>query len=494
VKTSVIVLSWNGMDYLEGCLNAVLSQNYPDFEVIVVDNASTDGSADFVAERYPQVRLIRNERNLGFSAGNNVGLRAATGDVLVLLNQDTVVQTEWLSSLVKAISVNQTVGVAGSKALYPDGTIQHAGGYVNERGEGKHYGYQQEDVGQFDQLRDVDYVTGAALAITRQALESVGELDEGFTPAYYEDVDWCYRARRAGFRVVYAPRAVLVHKEASEIADASRESMYIFHRNRLRFVLKHWPLNRLVDQFVSAEQVWLESLDEGGERLIAAMHRVYLYYLLDLTGILSGRQGLVDASLDEADVVSDVLMLLRTVVPLRPARLATGAALVPLASLSPMGDAVGATESVPAEDVAADSPQGLSPTLPEPLVPASVETLGELHHRWVIREHQFTSDVPVLGPLIATFRRLWNRISTEWYVRPMIQQQIEFNALVVTTLEQLVRQNRQIIERLNLHKHNRQRLGEVLAEYVAESGREIGELAEHIRELRILIEGKTDGS
>ena len=494
MKGSVIILSWNGMDYLEDCLSSVLSQDYPDFEVIVVDNGSVDGSADFVAERYPQVRLIRNERNLGFSAGNSVGLRAATGDVLVLLNQDTVVQTEWLSSLVKAISVNHNVGIAGSKALYPDGTIQHAGGYVNERGEGKHYGYQQEDVGQFDQLRDVDYVTGAALAVTRQAFEAIGELDKGFAPAYYEDMDWCYRARRASFRVVYAPRAVLVHKETSKIVDASRESMYIFHRNRLRFVLKHWPLSQLVDQFVSAEQAWLESLDEGGERLVAAMHRVYLYHLLGLTDIVSRQRGLADASLDEADVVSHVLMLLRTVTPLRPARLATGSALVQLASLSPMGDAVGATESAPAEDLAVDLPQELSPTFPEPLVPVLAETLGELHQRWIIREHQFASDVPVLGPLIAAFRHRWNRISTEWYVRPMIQQQIEFNALVVTMLEQ-------IIERLNLHvaaierqKHDRRRLGEVLAEYVAENGREIGELAKHIRELGILIEERADQS
>ena len=98
MKASVIVLSWNGMDYLEDCLKAVLSQDYAGFEVIVVDNGSTDGSADLVAERFPQVQLIRNERNLGFAAGNNVGLQAATGDVLILLNQDTVVQPGWLAA------------------------------------------------------------------------------------------------------------------------------------------------------------------------------------------------------------------------------------------------------------------------------------------------------------------------------------------------------------------------------------------------------------
>lgn len=497
MKASVIVLSWNGIEYLENCLNAVFSQDHPDFEVIVVDNGSTDGSPDFVAERFPQVRLIRNERNLGFAGGNNIGLQAATGGVMVLLNQDTTVQPGWLAALAEALDTDPNIGIVGGKALYPDSTIQHAGGYVNGRGEGSHYGYQQrEDVGQFDQMEDVDYVTGATLAITRQAFEIIGRLDEGFTPAYYEDVDWCYQARQAGFRVVYVPHAVLVHEEASTVADVSHEGMYLFHRNRLRFVLKHWPINQLVDEFVLAEQAWLEGLDEGGERLVVAVHHAYLYHLLHLADVLAWRQRLLDTSLDEADVLADVLMTLRTVIPLKPARIgARSAAVTEESTVVPM----------PEQDVSLVSETAIdAPSEPVPAVAGKEVTaiqsfqenvLGELHQRWAIREHPFHSNVPVLGPLITAFRQQWNRISTEWYVKPMIQQQIEFNALAVTMLEHLLRQDyvardrmNQMRDRMNQIEYDQQRLGIVLAEYIGENGRELGELAQQIQQLKALIE------
>lgn len=442
LKASVIILAWNGMSYLEACLNAVLGQEYPDFEVIVVDNASTDGSADFIAAQYPQVRLIRNERNLGFAAGNNVGLRAATGDVLVLLNQDTEVQSGWLAALVAELQT-AGVGIAGGKAYYPDGRIQHAGGYLNERGEGSHFGVRQEDHGQFDEGRDVDYVTGAALAITRTAFQAVGELDEVFAPVYYEDVDWCYRARQAGFRVLYVPQATLVHKEASSAATMDHAGMYIFHRHRIRFVLKHWPLKQLVDAFAPAEQSWLESLDEGAESLVTALHHAYLYQLLNLADVVTWRRKLINAPLSETDALANMLVTLRTVTPLKPARLQGKVAL------SGTFDEGAGT---------------LTPGSP----------LASLRQAWEIREHEFRSDVPVIGGLIAAFRRLWNRISTEWYVKPVIQQQTQFNGLVLAMLEQ--------------QAYDRQRLGEVLAEYVGENGREIAELAQELRRLNVALE------
>jgi GT2 family glycosyltransferase len=470
-----------------------LAQDYPDFEIIVVDNGSTDGSADFVAERYPQVRLIRNERNLGFAAGNNVGLRAATGDVLVLLNQDTVVQAGWLAALTDTLQSDPEIGIAGSKAFYPDGNIQHAGGRVSTRGEGIHHGYRREDTGQFDRMWEVDFVTAAALAITRQAFEAIGELDEGFTPAYYEDVDWCYRAREAGFRVVYVPQAVLIHKEASTVADLSHEGMYLSHRNRMRFVLKHWPLDQFVGEFLPAEKSWLEDLGEGGERLVASVHHAYLYHLLHLNDLMIWRQRTLETALDEADALAEALLALRTVVPLGPARIG-----LPSAAALDESDALFLSGQVEAP----------SEQTPERSAELSIreETLGELNQRWAIQEHQFRSDVPILGPLIAAFRRRWNSVSTRWYVQPIIRQQSEFNARIVRMLgyftqdmrraaNRLDRQGERLSQqenRLNQEEYDRRRLGEVLAEYIAENGREIGELVQEIQRLNALLEQRPE--
>lgn len=457
MKASVIILSWNGIEYLSDCLNAVLSQDYTAFEVIVVDNGSTDGSAELVAEQFPQVHLIRNANNLGFAAGNNVGLRAACGDVLALLNQDTVVQPGWLGALVQTLLADPDVGIAGGKALYPDGTLQHAGGQVGARGASRHYGYRQQDARRFDEARDVDFVTGATLALTRQVYEAVGALDEGFTPAYFEDVDWCYRVRRAGFRVVYVPQAVLVHRESSVGADESHEGLFLFQRNRLRFVLKHWSLQRLVDEFVPAETAWLEGLDEGSEALIAAAHHAYLYHLLHLGDLMASRHELSGVPLDETDVLAEALLNLRTVIPLRPARIGAGSLIA-----SEESDQVSTPEQIQAE------------------------ILEQLNQRWAIREHEFRSDAPAIGPLIAAFRRQWNRVSTEWYVRPMIQQQVEFNALVVTMLGHLSQQ-------AQAREQHRQRLGEVLSTYIAENGRELGELARQLDRLRELLQAAQTG-
>jgi GT2 family glycosyltransferase len=433
MKASVIVLSWNGMGDLRECLDAVRSQDFIDFEIIVVDNGSTDGSADFVASHYPDVRLIRNERNLGFAAGNNQGLRVGTGDVLVLLNQDTAVQAGWLKALVKAVVSDPTCGIAGGKALYPDGRIQHAGGYVDERGCGSHYGYRQRDEGQFEQVQDVDYVTGATLAISREAFEVIGGLDEGFGRAYYEDVDWCYRAKGAGFRVVYTPHAVLVHKESSAAADLSHEGMYHFHRNRLRFVLKHWSTKCLFEEFLPAERSWLKGLDAGGESLIAAMHHAYLYHLLHLNDLIGWRMSALGTEEDDADALAKVLVDLRTTFP----------------SILSQASREGSAEVAPEDAL-----------------------IAELRSREVVREQPARSEIPVLGRILTAFRGLWNRAVTAAYVLPMAHQQTEFNTRVVTLLEQLAKG----------------RLYAVLSEYLSEDGRELGQLARELDQLRTLIE------
>ncbi|MBN1454117.1 MAG: glycosyltransferase family 2 protein [Anaerolineales bacterium] len=315
-KASIIVLTWNGRSYLESCLKAVLVQDYPDFEVIVVDNASTDGSADYIAEFFPQVRLLRNEFNLGFAGGCNVGLRSARGDVLVLLNQDTEVRSDWLSNLM-VVFENPQIGIAGCKTFFPDGTIQHAGGHVyGPRAETEHLAYGAEDIVTPGSVVDVDFVTGAALAVTRSALERIGLLDEGFYPAYYEDVDWCYTAREAGFRVVYVPEARLVHFESSTADRGSLSKKSLYHQGRLRFAFKHWMLENLHTIFVPSEREWASHLGRGMER--TAVRPAYLKVMLDIKEIAAFRIR-SDGISQGADLKVEALALLQLLEELRMA-------------------------------------------------------------------------------------------------------------------------------------------------------------------------------
>ncbi len=439
MKASVIVLSWNGLEDLPGCLAALDAQEFADREILVVDNGSTDGSVEYVRDHYPHVRLICNEQNLGFAAGNNRGLRVATGDVLVLLNQDTVVQQGWLQSLVDAFEADPRCGIAGAKALYPDGRIQHAGGYVDARGAASHYGYREPDAGQFDEPREVDFVTGASLAISRAALDEIGELDEGFRAGYYEDVDWCYRAREAGYKVLYTPKAVLVHKERSAASDSGHDSVYQFHRNRLRFVFKHWSAGSLRDDFVPLEQAWLEGLPAGGEGWVAAMQHAYLHHLLHLDDLITCRIETRQADAGDADTLARALLTLRTVLPLKLPK-----------------------------DAAATEPGG----------GGWADLLAELRQREAIVEQPARSRLPVVGPLLTALRRPWNQAITAAYVLPMIHQQIEFNTRVVALLERLSQGRLDDVDRLRT----------VLLEYLRESNREADELAAEVRRLRSLVE------
>jgi len=290
ISTSVIVPIWNGHEHLPVCLDALLAQAAPSLEIIAVDNGSTDGSAALVHERYPQVRLIENGRNLGFAGGCNVGLQAARGECLILVNQDVIVQAGWLEAMVKALSLPE-VGIGGGKLLYPDGTIQHAGGTISyPLAHTDHYGRHEMDKGQWSVQREVDYVTGALMGLKRTLLDRVGLFDEGFFPAYYEEADLCTRARAHGFRILYAPDCVGIHHETTTTAKTGVVKNRWVERGRLRFVLKHYTTQQFYTDFLPAERTWLATAPDLALR--QGLRMAYLDILLGLqdvprTGVLS---------------------------------------------------------------------------------------------------------------------------------------------------------------------------------------------------------------
>lgn len=255
IDLSVITISTNEAHWLPACLDA-LREHRGDLrmEVILIDNASTDGTGDLVREQYPEVRLLRQEVKTGFASNNNWGIANARGRHILLLNPDTRVHRGTLPGLVASMDEHQDVGIAGAKLLNPNGTVQltcrrFPGPMAVASRWGERYlpGWTQrwQDhylMREFDHENDldVDWILGAFLLIRRRALAATGLLDIGFDPLYYEDVDLCARMWRQGYRVVYRPDFTITHHYHRESAASLFNRMTYFHiRNVFRFWWKH---------------------------------------------------------------------------------------------------------------------------------------------------------------------------------------------------------------------------------------------------------------
>ncbi len=235
---SIIILSYNGKEYVRECLNSVLKTSYPLLEVIVFDNKSNDGSQQLVKDIFPSVTLIESSVNLGFSLGNNFAAEKSKGDIIVLLNQDTYVDKNWLEEIMKAMESNE-VGVVGCKIYYPNTKIiQSIGFNVHPAGYTLPIGGTEEDNGQYDEIDEVDYVAGTALAIKRPIMEKIGLLDPAYT--YYEDTDLCFRVKEAGYKIIIAPRAIVYHFGSVSFGKNSLKHSYLAQKSRVKFVARHF--------------------------------------------------------------------------------------------------------------------------------------------------------------------------------------------------------------------------------------------------------------
>ncbi|WP_420645705.1 glycosyltransferase family 2 protein [Candidatus Leptofilum sp.] len=260
LSVAVLVLNWNGRSLLESGLPLLLNQTYPNRQIVVVDNGSTDGSIELVQERFPQVKLIQHGENIGFSRALNAGMRQVEADVLVLLNNDVFAEPDWLAEMMRPFYESSEIGIVGSKLLFPDGTIQHLGAELSyPLGHSQHLYYKQDamTIQTLPEIQDMAYVTGAALAIHRAVKEKIGLLDGMFHPIYYEEVDYCYRARAAGFQVVVATKSVAIHDESTSMKRLPDVKLQMLHRNRYRFLLKHYSVKQLLEDFVPAETAYL---------------------------------------------------------------------------------------------------------------------------------------------------------------------------------------------------------------------------------------------
>ena len=245
---SAVVVNWNGADYLETCLASLFAQTWPHLEIIVVDNGSSDGSLALLHARYhARVTLIESPVNLGFAGGNNVGIRAAKGAYVALLNNDAVAHPDWIRALVEAAEADPRIGMCASKVLVlgADGVIDSAGLLMSPDGIGRGRGRLQRDDGTYGHAEDVLIPSGCAALYRRAMLDEVGLFDEDFF-AYCEDSDLGLRGRLAGWSCRYVPGAVVHHAYSRSIGPYSPFKAFQVERNRCWVLLKCFPARAIL--------------------------------------------------------------------------------------------------------------------------------------------------------------------------------------------------------------------------------------------------------
>lgn len=253
-RLSIIIPHLKGVEVLRDCLNSIFKSSFKNFEVVVVDNASSDGSRDMVVSDFPQVRKIQLSENRGYAGGCNVGIRETESDFVLLLNDDTVLEPEAIESLVKTLEADPEAAAAQPKLLnikdkthfdYSGGS----GGLIDIFGYpfafGRTFMVMEEDRGQYDHPSQIFWACGTAAILRRSALNEVGLLDEDFF-AHMEEVDLAWRLHLAGYNLVRVPEAIVYHYSGNTLPNTEKWKMYLNHRNSIVCLLKNYSIRQLV--------------------------------------------------------------------------------------------------------------------------------------------------------------------------------------------------------------------------------------------------------
>jgi GT2 family glycosyltransferase len=239
---SVVIVNYDGKHFLNACLNSLKKQTFEDFEVILVDNGSSDGSLEYVRGNFPKVRVIALTENLGFCGGNNVGIREARGQYVALLNNDAEAHPQWLEELKSTLDDHTDVGFCASKMFLRDrpGIIDAAGGIFYSCGVGAQRGYRERDNGTFGDTEYFFSACAGAAIYRRTMLDDIGLFDEDFF-AHGEEVDLSFRAQLRGHKCLFVPTAVVYHAGGGTMKHDSDERRYLWHRNRFYVLIKNMP-------------------------------------------------------------------------------------------------------------------------------------------------------------------------------------------------------------------------------------------------------------
>ncbi len=271
-ELSLVIVNWNTCSMLRTCLASLVAayERWPKFEVIIVDNGSSDDSVAMTRAEFPQFTLIENKKNLGFGGGNNAGLAVAKGKILGTINSDTEIVGDALPCICDYFAANKDVGVVGPKLLNTDGTVQLScrrfPGFMTAffnryslltklfPNNAWSREYLMTNCGH-SMTMDVDWVSGAALFVRREVYDKVGGFDEDYF-MYSEDVDWCYRIHRAGWHAAYLPDAVIIHHIGCSTGRAPFRMIWQRHRSMWIFYRKHYSFDIVLLDIATWLGIW----------------------------------------------------------------------------------------------------------------------------------------------------------------------------------------------------------------------------------------------
>lgn len=315
-KVFIIILNWNGGKNTVECIESLKSIDYSDYEILVVDNASKDGSPELIADKFPGIKIIRNNKNLGFAGGMNVGIRETMGlnpEFILLLNQDVIVDKNFLTELVDRMRSDKKIGIIGPKIYFhpetpSDKKLWAIGAeFVDARVWGSKVfmagvvpvGCGETDNGQYDDLAETDGMPGCCMLIKTEVIKKIGLMDERFF-VFHEDDDYCIRIHRAGYKISVAPKSVIWHKVSTsfrskkELSDKdfwyiedNPQVIYYGYRNWLWVLRKHFPKKIVVRVFVMyALKLFLRQLGKLSKNKKLSLKLIYLHYSAFRDGIL----------------------------------------------------------------------------------------------------------------------------------------------------------------------------------------------------------------
>ncbi|MDB5080569.1 MAG: hypothetical protein JWP00_2493 [Chloroflexi bacterium] len=403
LPVSIVVVSYGSAAYLADCLSSLLEDcsAYGPVQVALVENhqdpaqvkKTRQAAAPFLKMG---LQFWPAPANLGYGGAANWGWsRLAPAAVKLVLNPDMRFPAGWLAAFLRPFSQDPGVGIVGCKLLTADEKIQHAGGLIrHDLALSEHFGAGEPDDGRWDASCPVEFVTGAALGIRSELADRLDGFDPAFFPGYYEDVDLCQRARQLGYKVWYAAEAVAYHFEGGTFGRGLNYYLPL-HRNRLRYIFKHFSTHQLLTELLPAERRrQLTTMDELDRQASAIVYRVAALSFSRPTGPAKSSQPQENQTTLKENTQAK--------------------------SHSPQTDLYDVSlEASSAGEVA--------------LTQQIIKHVHEVKQRWLVEEKPFRSRLP----FVASLRERFNSISTRWYVKPILAQQVEYNAAVARAIEDL---------------------------------------------------------